>query len=855
MTMSNLVYLNLDLNFFTDDIMRSMSAFPSLRYLSMKGSFLTARGTLFANGRPNLPYLEVLLLTMNGFSGTLPIDDLTYFHNLEVLDLSSNNFVGSIPLTIKSLSSLKAISLAENMLNGSLPNGLCELKNLHTLDLSHNNFHGSLPECFNSLSFLKLFDISSNQFTGMLQPSLIANLTSLEYVDFSHNKFEGSFSFSLFSNHTKLEVVAFINDNDNFMFKVETEHPAGWTPMFQLKVLVLSNCNLKVIVPSFLLCQKKLEILDMSYNSLEGRFPKWLIENNTNLQVIHLGTNYFSGSLSMPYRIVPYISYLNLSRNLFDGAIPPSLGLLNSMHVLDLSHNKFSGEVPKGLLTNGFSLLKLSNNSLHGEILSGNFSLGLIENLLLDSNCFTGNIGNETITSWDDFLVLDISNNFFTGSIPDWISNIGGAFVARNNRLGGQLPCGTTSLSFLDISQNYFSGTISSCLNIQSLEHLHLASNQFHGSIPNSFRNMTNVLTLSIGDNSLSGSIPKFVGELVNLRVLLLEKNEFTGPIPKELCQLTNVSLIDLSSNSLSGSIPACLQNITGPSHLAYDHIFIPLSLAHFYSIGEYDILNKAYSSIEQSDIEIYDIQDEVQFTTKRMSRPYKGIVLYLISGLDLSYNKLSGDIPQELGLLSKIHVLNLSHNQLTGSIPVNFSNLASIESLDLSFNNLTGEVPSEFTKLNSLAVFNVSFNNLSGRLPEMKGQFGTFGKESYEGNPLLCGPPLDNKCLEESQGTHPSHEEGNDEKWYEMDMRICLADNFKLADLLNSGSFQILNASSSHRCFLINPPGEITSPPSGVVPNLFFGVGFRRRLPAYLGQPLDDPYTVTGVLVTSPST
>ncbi|KAJ0794801.1 putative transferase [Helianthus annuus] len=606
----------------------------------------------------------------------------------------------------------------------------------------------------------------------MLQPSLIANLTSLEYVDFSHNKFEGSLSFSLFSNHTKLEVVAFINDDDNDMFKVETEDPAGWTPMFQLKVLVLSNCNLKVIVPSFLLCQKKLEILDMSYNSLEGRFPKWLIENNTNLQVIHLGKNYFSGSLSMPlYRIVPYISYLNLSRNLFDGPIPPSLGLLNSMHVLDLSHNKFSGEVPKGLLTNGFSLLKLSNNSLHGEILSGNFSLGLIENLLLDSNCFTGNIGNETITSWDDFLVLDISNNFFTGSIPDWISNIGGAFVARNNRLGGQLPCGTTSLSFLDISQNYFSGTISSCLNIQSLEHLHLASNQFHGSIPNSFRNMTNLLTLSVGDNSLSGSIPNFVGELVNLRVLLLEKNEFSGPIPKELCQLTIVSLIDLSSNSLSGSIPACLQNITGPSHLAYDHIFIPLYLAHFYFIGEYDILNKAYSSIEQSDIEIYDIQDEVQFTTKRMSRPYKGIVLYLISGLDLSYNKLSGDIPQELGLLSKIHVLNLSHNQLTGSIPVNFSNLASIESLDLSFNNLTGKVPSEFTKLNSLAVFNVSFNNLSGRLPEMKGQFGTFGKESYEGNPLLCGPPLENKCLEESQGTRPSHEEGNDEKWYEMDM------------------------------------------------------------------------------------
>ncbi|MFS7950725.1 putative leucine-rich repeat domain superfamily [Helianthus anomalus] len=142
----------------------------------------------------------------------------------------------------------------------------------------------------------------------MLQPSLIANLTSLEYVDFSHNKFEGSFSFSLFSNHTKLEIVAFINDNGNDMFKVETEHPAG--------------CRLDSYVP-FSAFPKKLEILDMSYNSLEGRFPKLLIENNTNLQVIHFGTNYFSGSLSMPlYRIVPYISYLNLSRKSFRWCYP-----------------------------------------------------------------------------------------------------------------------------------------------------------------------------------------------------------------------------------------------------------------------------------------------------------------------------------------------------------------------------------------------------------------------------------------------------------------------------------------------------------------------------------------------------
>ncbi|KAJ0794616.1 putative non-specific serine/threonine protein kinase [Helianthus annuus] len=140
------------------------------------------------------------------------------------------------------------------------------------------------------------------------------------------------------------------------------------------------------------------------------------------------------------------------------------------------------------------------------------------------------------------------------------------------------------------------------------------------------------------------------------------------------------------------------------------------------------------------------------------------------MSGLDLSSNKLTGYILEELGLLTHIHVLNLSHNKLTGPIPAKFCNLASIESLDLSFNNLSGKVPSELIKLNYLEVFNVSFNNLSGTLP-MKVQFGTFSKETYEGNPLLCGPPLENQCTMETKETNPSIEEGDDVKWYDVGM------------------------------------------------------------------------------------
>ncbi|KAF5808237.1 putative non-specific serine/threonine protein kinase [Helianthus annuus] len=352
--------------------------------------------------------------------------------------------------------------------------------------------------------------------------------------------------------------------------------------------------------------------------------------------------------------------------------------------------------------------LKLSNNSLHDEVLSGYLNVSNIDILCLDSNSFTGKVGNQS--TFSELSRLDISSNLFTGVIPDWISNIStlSELVVKNNSLRGQFPCGGAPFFFLDISQNYFSGAIPSCLNFQNLEYLHLGSNKFTGPIPSRFRNLTSVITLDIGNNYLSSSIPEFFGELSNLRIL--------------------THAMKLTWTKDSG-----LQ-LQGESELA-------------------------------------DIPDEVLFTTKSLSLTYKGGPLNIMSGLDISCNKLTGDIPEELGLLTQIHVLNLSHNRLTGPIPAKFSNLANIESLDLSFNRLTGEVPSELVKLNSLAVFNVSFNNLSGRLPEMKAQFGTFGKESYEGNPLLCGLPLENKCLRESQGSHPSYEKGSDEKWYEMDM------------------------------------------------------------------------------------
>jgi hypothetical protein len=71
---------------------------------------------------------------------------------------------------------------------------------------------------------------------------------------------------------------------------------------------------------------------------------------------------------------------------------------------------------------------------------------------------------------------------------------------------------------------------------------------------------------------------------------------------------------------------------------------------------------------------------------------------------------------------------------------------LKELEALDLSQNKLSGEIPVQLAQLTFLAVFNVSHNFLSGPIPRGN-QFGTFDNTSFDANSGLCGEPLSKKC------------------------------------------------------------------------------------------------------------
>ncbi|KAM3394345.1 hypothetical protein P3S68_003347 [Capsicum galapagoense] len=249
-----------------------------------------------------------------------------------------------------------------------------------------------------------------------------------------------------------------------------------------------------------------------------------------------------------------------------------------------------------------------------------------------------------------------------------------------------------------------------------NLRELRLRGNKIIGSIPLSLSNASRLETLDISYSSLQGNIPEGIGNVHNMKLLGIQYNQLMGSIPFTIFNISRIKVIAFTGNSLSGYLPNGLCNVLPILKGLYLpdnklHCHMPTSLSN---CSQLQILSLSENEFDGP------IHNEIG----------------RLSNLQLLYvgvNYFTGIIPQEIGNL--MQHLQISGNKLIGEIPKEIRNLVELEKLDLSINSFSGSLDMEIFNISGLRVVSLLNNNVSGSLTPNIGSILPNIEELYLGS------------------------------------------------------------------------------------------------------------------------
>ncbi|XP_006655141.1 probable LRR receptor-like serine/threonine-protein kinase At1g56130 [Oryza brachyantha] len=261
-------------------------------------------------------------------------------------------------------------------------------------------------------------------------------------------------------------------------------------------------------------------------------------------------------------------------------------------------------------------------------------------------------------------LDLNLGSNYLTGPLPSFFGKF-------------------TSMKHLALPFNLLSGPLPKELgNLTNLLSLGISFNNFTGQLPEELGNMTNLQQMYIDSSGFSGPFPLTFSKLDNLKILRASDNEFTGKIPDNLGSMSNLADMAFQGNSFEGPIPASFSNLTKLTNLRIGDIVNGISPLAFISNLT------SLTNLILRNCKISGNIAEVDFSK-----------LASLMLLDLSFNNITGQIPQTILNLGNLTFVFLGSNSLTGSLPDAIS--PSLKTVDVSYNQLTGSLPSWATHNN----------------------------------------------------------------------------------------------------------------------------------------------------------
>ncbi|KAJ4717590.1 Receptor-like protein [Melia azedarach] len=496
-----------------------------------------------------------------------------------------------------------------------------------------------------------------------------------------------------------------------------------------------------------------LKWLNLAYNNFNFSEIPSAIKNLSELSYLNLSGSSFSGNLKsldlgnvkiaspIPHNLVNLsnsLTFLSLSQCLLRGKIPSSLGNLTKLVHLDLSINELSDKLPATIGNlNSLEVLDLSTNNFSSELPSSIGDLNFIDVLDLSSNGFSGELP-ATIGNLSSLKQLILSRCAFWGKLPLSLGNL-------------------TQLHSLALPFNNFAGELPASIgNIEPLEDLSVSRCSFSGQIPLSLSNLTRLTELDLSYNNFSGTmeLDMLLSKLKDLDLLYLSSNKLSlltkttiNTISKKLsyvglrsCNITEfpsflknqdqLLMLDLSSNRIKGKVPGWVMNISVESLTVLNLSFNFLTGFH----DQYPIVPSRSGYAFTLDLRSNNLQgplpvppiDTLSYLVSNNSLtgeiPTWICKLNSLMVLDLSYNNLSGNLPQCLGSFSPgLFILQLSKNKFSGSIPQTFFN-GSLKMIDLSYNLLQGRIPRSLANCTTLEFLNLGNNQINDIFPSWLG-------------------------------------------------------------------------------------------------------------------------------------
>ena len=517
--------------------------------------------------------LKELTLDDTSLEGPLP-DELFQLTKLEVLSCQFCGITGTLSKAIGELSSLQYLNLYGNLLTGKIHSEIGSLSSLLTLDLSENLLKGTIPAQINKLKNLEEFSVhqASAPDEGLSGPlPAFDRLPNIKKLRLDENRLTGSipdnFLAGISDKSAKLEIGLGFN-------LITGTVPASLAAFDKVNIELIGN-QIESIDPS--LCRKsswqegeiaKLDT-DVACNAIlcpTGTYNVYGMASKTLSSCYDCPGASFMGTTSCTAEDESKYSEKKIIKELYYATGGPDWTESKNWTVSGVGVCNYQGiTCSDGSHDNeGVSEIDLTNMGLSGSIPSSIWALPHLKSLILPQNAVT--VSFKHISNAQKLKVLNVASTN-TASLD----GLAGAPASLHEiyldslDLTGTFPDAILdigeNLKILRIDYNHFSGTIPSNIDaLSSLEEFWCYANDFTSTIPTEIGNLSKLTTLVMGENMLTGFLPEELSNLKKLELLSLyeqrSEKKLSGPL-LDFADNTKLHTVVLAKNAFKGEIPS----------------------------------------------------------------------------------------------------------------------------------------------------------------------------------------------------------------------------------------------------------------------------------------------------------